>query len=190
MSFDAGLAGTAQLLGAHNAEVSYFLMNTEDRILYDATVMLPVNIGKVKSTGIEAKYTFTPLDGVLTAALNYTLTQARKMNADSTGDPSYEKQLVYVPKHVMNVSLSLGKENWALTAAYLYTGERFTSADNSQSLPAYRIVNVNAVVRPVLGALTWQVKGEVSNVFDIGYEIFAGYPMPGRAYNLTLGVEY
>jgi iron complex outermembrane receptor protein len=144
----------------------------------------------VKSTGLEAKYTFSPLNGLVTAALNYTLTQARKMNADSTGDPSYEKQLVYVPKHVVNVALSLGKENWAITAAYLYTDEIFTSADNSRSLPAYRIVNVNAMVRPVMGALTWQLKGEVSNLFDTGYEVFQGYPMPGRAFNVTLGVEY
>jgi vitamin B12 transporter len=190
VSFDAGLAGTARLGGTHTAELSYFQMNTEDRILFDATAGLPVNIGKVKSTGLEAKYAYSPFDGVLTAGLSYTLTNARKMNADSTGDPSYEKQLIYVPKDVVNVSLSVGRERWSVTAAYLYTGERFTSADNTLSLTAYRIVNVSAVVRTAMGGVTWQVKGEVANLFDTDYEVFSGYPMPGRAFNVTLGVEY
>jgi iron complex outermembrane receptor protein len=112
------------------------------------------------------------------------------MNADSPDDPTYGKQLTYVPKDVVNVSLSVGKEIWSVTAVYLYTGERFTSADNALSLPAYRLVNVSAVVRPAIGGMTWQVKGEVANLFDTSYEVFSGYPMPGRAFNVTLGVEY
>lgn len=112
------------------------------------------------------------------------------MNQDSLNDPAFEKQLTYVPKEILNVSLSATLRPFTINVAYLVVGERFTSSDDATSVPAYRLVNQNVVLRPMIGEWNVYVKGEVNNLFDVDYQIYRSYPMSKRSYRFTVGVEY
>ncbi len=189
-SFDAGVSASWAAAGDQSLEVTYFHLDTDDRILFDPIAFAPKNIGQVKSSGLELTYSAALFHRGVNIRVNYSYTNALKMNQDSLNDPTFEKQLTYVPKEILNVSLSATLRPFTINVAYLVVGERFTSSDDATSVPAYRLVNQNVVLRPMIGEWNVYVKGEVNNLFDVDYQIYRSYPMSKRSYRFTVGVEY
>lgn len=189
-TFDAGLMARAFYDGEHAIEVTYFNLDTEDRILFDPVSFLPVNIGRAAAIGFELKYNGNFLDDRVSLGLNYSSTSARKKNRFSDADPTFDRQLIYVPKDVLNTLVSFRLNQVALNVSYNLVGERFIVEDNSAALPAYGLMNVNVRVNAdQLGASLF-LKLELNNVFDKDYEVFKDYPMPQRSYRATVGLQY
>lgn len=189
-SFDAGISAVISTGLRHSIGLTYFLLNTDDRILFDPVASMPVNVGKVRSSGVEIKYLLGLSGGSATFGLNYSYTAAVKLNSDSLNDPTFEKQLASLPKELLGASFSCAVGPVTLNGAFNFIGERFIAADNSQSLPAYRLTSFNIIWRSAIEPLKPVLKAEVSNVFDVDYQVFNQYPMPRRNYQLTLGLEY
>ena len=189
-SFDAGFSSAFSLLGENTLEYTYFHLDTDDRILFDPSTFLPVNIGKVLSTGSEVKYTGSFFDGQLNVGVKYSFTDARKRNVDYPNDPTYDRQLVYIPTDNLNITLAVRLNPVTLSLNNTLVGGRYLTADNTASLPSYRLTNANVVVNEPIGTLRILAKAEVNNILDNDYEVFKQYPMPKRNYRVTLGVEY
>jgi vitamin B12 transporter len=189
-SFDVGLLTTLQSWGEHTFELTYFHLRTKDRILFDPTAYLPVNIGEATSTGLEGRYQGDFLEKMIGLTLSYTLADARKANRDSDTDPSYDKQLPYVPSNVATLNLTFRFEPVVLSVTHSFVGRRYTTADNSKWLSPYHLTNANGVVTIPMSSRKLFAKAEVNNIFDKDYEVFQYYPMPGRNFRFTLGLEY
>ncbi len=94
MSFDAGVYYSFRFLAENKIEVSYFNINTTDRIVWtpDARgVWRPINVGKVNSEGIDASIKtgvklFKYFD--ISAGLNYNYATALKKSMDLVNDPA------------------------------------------------------------------------------------------------------
>ncbi len=134
-SFDLGFLSTLHSWGEHTFELTYFHLNTENRILFDPVTFLPVNIGESKSTGLEARYQGHLLNRMIDLTLSYTLADARKMNRSSDNDQSFDKQLLYVPRNVATFDLAFRLGPAVLSLTQSYVDRRYTTEDNSQWLP-------------------------------------------------------
>lgn len=189
-SVDGGISSDIIVAGKHFFDATYFYLDTDNRILFDPTLFVPVNIGRAISEGVELQYKGSLFNEFLQLRVNYTLTNALKKNKDFQDDTTYDKQLPFVPNHLMNVAISLHYEPVVITIAHSIVGQRFTNQNNSQSLPAYRLTNLTGLSNVAFGGWKSFVKVELNNVFGEKYEIFPLYPMPERNVRLTVGIEY
>ncbi len=196
-SFDIGLMTTfcketndKQSTGEQNLELTYFNVNTYDRILFDPALFIPVNIGKVSSNGVEVKYAGRFFDRHLDVGANFTFTAARKRNFDYPTDSTYDKQIINIPENIFGLTASVNVKPLVFNFYYNFVGSRYVTADNGKSLSPYWVSNVNVMFHQPVAS--WKIisKAEINNILDFKYQVFQGYPMPGRSYRLTLGVEY
>lgn len=190
-SMDAGMVSSVRAGGAvHSASVTWFAIDTRDRILFDLTTFKPVNIGRTNSTGIEAAYAISLWDGGLEGEVNYAVTDAVKRNESYPGDPGVDKQLVFIPRHSANVVLNGRWGIWQVRVSHGTVGRRYTTDDQSQYLPEFHVTDIMLSARVETGFATLRISGEVRNILDRSYEVFADYPMPGRSFRLGAGIEY
>ena len=82
--------------------------------------------------------------------MNYNYASAIKKNEDFPGDPSYNKQMLYIPQEFFKSSLMFNYltsskiiKFVSLNAFYTYTGKRYMNADNTVFNPHYMLVDVN-----------------------------------------------
>jgi iron complex outermembrane receptor protein len=203
ISFDAGVYYDLNFIADTKIEVSYFNINTKDRIVWtpDARgVWRPINIGKVKSEGIDASFrTGINLLKYFHAELgfNYNYGTALKKSKDSEIDESYNKQLLYLPQEYAKSSLNISCEPdgalvklISLNIFYTFTGKRYINAENTKFIPYYELVDANINLTLNLLKTETSLKFAVNNFADEDYEVMPGYPMPLRNYKLQIGIKY
>ncbi len=190
ISFDAGVRSTVEAGGVHTIDVTWFSVSMKDRILFDLTQFIPVNIGRVESQGIEAQYEWRMMDDVLAIGGSFTATEALKTDRISPGDSTYRKQLPYVPTSNGTVHADVALGPFRAGISELLIGRRYSRPDNSAWLSPYALTDLSLSASIPAGALRVQVRVDVSNVFDRSYEVFNGYPMPGRTARLSLALQY
>ena len=189
LAFDSGLRGDFELAGPLRAEISYFSIESTDRIVWlpvSGTFWSPRNIAAVKSRGWEAEAEWTGLEGALHVAVNATWTDVTKTSADFSGDPSEGKRLIYEPPQTFNAVVDGGAGPVRVLFRHSWFAYRYTTEINDRFLPSYAVESV--AVRFSLGDAPWRaaVKAEVNNLFNTSYQVIALYPMPLREFRLTL----
>jgi vitamin B12 transporter len=189
-SFDAGILGSGTLWGEHSIEATYFNATTKDRIVFDPISFLPINVGKTVSQGIESSYRGEWLEGAIEVNLSYTYTDARKRDSASGTDSTFDKQLVFIPQNLFKITLAFHLHPITVNIFRLFTGKRPVNQDNTASLPSYSLTNVNIATGAPFGPWKITAKLEMDNIFNVQYQVYPAYPMPGRTYKLDIGVEY
>jgi outer membrane cobalamin receptor len=188
-AFDAGVVGNIEQWGGQTLQVTYFDIVTKNKIVYAADYK-PYNIGKAKNSGIEIRYDYHSLDGKVEAYFGFTLIDAIKVNRASQTDSTYEKQLPYVPKSLGAFGLSVETYIGRININQSITSVRYTNSDNSNSLPAYMLTDVNIAKKISLPYIQLTLRCAVSNIFDADYQAVEGYPTYGRAYKAGISVDY
>ena len=151
-----------------------------------------VNLGRVDIWGLDATldmaFRLASRHRLLTT-LSYTYQKA----VDKT-DPSsvyYEDQIPYTPEH--SGAFSLAWENPYVNVAFHATGvdKRYASVQNTKSneLDGYIECGV-ALYR----TFRWKfvdcsLRLDAQNIGNKQYSIVKNYPMPGRSYKITLGIN-
>ncbi len=165
-------------------------------IIRDLIVSVPVspvitsaqNIGSATSKGAELVVRARVLDGKIMAQWSYTLQFMR----DATGRPALDGRLV--PYAVPELASALFQ--WDLgrlfaSAQWSYTGYRYALSGESQDLmlEPFAIVSMQAGLRVHGRSLRAKVMLQCDNLFDVSYQVVRGYPMPGRAMRVIMGVD-
>ncbi|GJQ21773.1 MAG: TonB-dependent receptor [Bacteroidia bacterium] len=190
-SFDAGvLSAFGTTTSVHELGLTYFNIDTRDRILFDLVTFRPINIGRSRSMGLEGKYIGSFWNRVLELEMGYALTGAVKRNESFPGDPAYDKQLLFIPKHTAHVVVTGRWNVFEARLSYGMVGKRYTSDDHLSALPEYHVTDVALSARLKSDLGTVRIGGELRNLFDRSYEVFEGYPMPGRTMRVGIGFEY
>ena len=157
----------------------------------------PKNLRRVRSQGSELAYHWDLPGNVFSCEANYTHSSSTKISEDFPGDPAFNAQLVYVPLDKFSLSWRttvhldgrLVKEMGGLVS-YAFVGHCYYTEDNTGLLPSHQLVNVSARSRFVIDRLGITAKVEINNLLNEDYQVILGYPMPGRSFRLTMGVEY
>ncbi len=188
-AFDAGFVGNIEQSGEQTLQVTYFDIVTKNKIVYAADYK-PYNIGKAENSGLEIRYDYHSLNGGIEAYFGFTLIDALKKNKVSMTDSTYEKQLPYVPNSMGVFGLSVETYIGKIIINQSITSIRYTNSDNSNSLPAYALTDVNIARKISLHHIQLTLHCSVSNIFDTDYQVVEGYPTYGRNYKVGIRVDY
>ena len=97
---------------------------------------------------------------------SYSFTRAVNVTSISEDDAARGKQLLYVPLHKANAFAEIGFANFFVKGSVNLVGERFTTTDNSQSLPAY--VTADIVQKLINSSVGFSKSGYVSSLSPTG----------------------
>lgn len=148
----------------------------------------PKNIQKVWSRGLELEGNINlSLEQVL-FGINGGYTYVKSTNQISQGenDESYEKQLIYMPKHRFFINTTSAYKKFIFSYNHNYTGKQYVSSDNLESLPSYGLGNVSLQKTFSLNKFGLTAQFEVLNIWDVEYQTNQYYPMPGRSFKFSI----
>ncbi|MFN8394697.1 MAG: TonB-dependent receptor plug domain-containing protein [Bacteroidia bacterium] len=183
-----------------NAEFTGYYNRVRDWILWlpgIGSIWRPENVDDVTAMGLEFVASKEGLirDAKYSVRVNYTISSTR----DSDG-----KQLIYTPQHIGAARLLLFWHSWSIGYFQDFNGKRFTTKDNSSSLPGFTTADINIGWQ---GTLLENYSGDrsslkrlqnhaihlqagVRNIFNAQYQTVAWRPMPGRAWYLRLDISF
>ncbi len=145
------------------------------------------NVQSVSSLGIETsfsvKYRLEKFVSVLDASYSYT-------RAYDEGSDLAKNQLMYVPENIANASWHFIYKALYTTWKTNYTGNRYISADNTKSLPAYLLNGISTGYKVKIKDSLFDLNLNIENLFDVYYQSIAHFPLPGRTYSLKLLVQF
>ncbi|MEM1116559.1 MAG: TonB-dependent receptor [Bacteroidota bacterium] len=186
-SADGGLVWSGR--GAH-AEAGVFATWARDQIVWSPTAggfWAPDNVARTRSLGAEASaravraVRLGARDALVEAGAVGTLVDARDLDAD--------RRLRYVPAWTLKAWSGLAVGAVRLDAGARLVGRRFTTASESQALPAHAVVDAQASVRRRLGGAVLTVALAAENLTGVQYEVVQSFPMPPRHARVRLTLQ-
>jgi len=146
------------------------------------------NIRDVKVHGLETmvKKIIPVSRGKITMGTNYSLTGSMVKSSGVLNDKSIGKQLLYTPVHHLSANFSV---NYAFLNGGLRLfadSRRFTTADNSEWLPAAFQVNTDIGAALPLERTLIKIDFCADNILNRAWESMRNYPMPLRTYRIKL----
>lgn len=203
LSFDAGLYYKFSFAAVNELEVSYYNIYTKDRIVWtpvSGSIWRPVNIQKVSSEGIDASLRSEfKLNKHFLAniGVSYSFGSAIKKSEDFPGDPSYGKQLIYLPKEMVKGSIMM---NYLTTSKllkyvsfslfYNFSTRRYSNFENTQFIPRYDVWDGNIGAGFKFSGFETGLRFIVNNILNEDYTVLPGYPMPLRNYKIEINLNY
>lgn len=173
--------GNDLVLGDFGLNWNIFYNDIQDLIQWipsgNGSLWYPVNQESVKTYGTEFFVNYQWRNLSLSGLFTYTKTLNEKT----------DKALMYTPNHQAKASLSYQYKNLKIFGQGLYTGEVFTTTDESNKLDAYWLLNFGANYQ-INSAFGLQAK--VNNVLDKAYESMPNRWMPGINYQITLDYKF
>lgn len=189
LSFDAGIIAEFTWGGKWAIDVDYFSIATKDRILWtptSGTYWTPKNISEVFSRGVELEARWE-VWGMLELAFASTWTVATKTSEDFPGDPTKDKQLVYVPRQSVSATAGFHRGGLHVFIRNGWTSYRYTTEINDRFLPSFNVTAAAARLDLTMASIQAFVKIEATNLFGTKYQVLALYPMPLQEVRVTIG---
>jgi outer membrane cobalamin receptor len=175
----------------YSQSLAYFSSNIDNMIVWlpgQNNVWSAQNIRKVYSRGIEFKQFLSYIKlykVVFSLNTYYCYTVSTNENELEANDNSYQKQLIYMPKHQLKINGNLSYQSYHLDISYIYNSKRFITTDNLYYIPEHYITNVQVSKRFKFKDHQTHVSLGINNIFDQKYIAVAGYPMPGRHFMIS-----
>lgn len=195
-NIDAGFVYKFKFITENTFDFNYTNINFTDKIVWQPGpngIWSPVNIDKTQSNvfAFDLKATKEVISDLsFTVGINYTHAASLKKNENFPGDPSYNKQVIYLPQESSKTNLNISYKDAGVNFYYRFIGKRYTDFENTRFLPAVDLLDGNVFYNYTLWKLKLQAKVEVNNILDTDYQIMPGYPMPLRNFKLGLSISY
>jgi vitamin B12 transporter len=181
----------------HSLDGALYQSWVDDMIVWlpDGNVWSPNNLRKVNIHGVEvnAKTTFTR--GKYQVKGNVIYAYTRSVNKKGLNDfdvATVDKQLAYVPIHSGRASASMLWNQWQFDVRLNVTGIRFTSLDNeeTQALDPYGLVDTSLSKNFRIKKMSFHLRADVFNLFNVYYENLKNHAMPGRHYAISISINF
>ncbi|MFO0595259.1 MAG: TonB-dependent receptor [Myxococcaceae bacterium] len=160
----------------------------EDLISYEyypPNLARPYNFMAARVAGVEVEATARPFTW-LEASAGYAWLDTQNLRDDPR---YYLKSLPFRPRHRVHARVSGGPTWLRGHAEVLYQSAQFTNRTETLALPERAFVNVGATVTPWASPRI-SVSAELKNVLDVRTQDLDGYPLPPRAFFVTLGFQW
>lgn len=146
----------------------------------DPNIWAPDNIGRVRSTGMDAAASIDYTKGTFYchASVKYSFL--------SSIDKESGAQVHYTARHVACARADVSWKRWSVNAQWQMRAAR---SDSYGRMPDWNTLDMSASKSfSLAGAGELSLKFFVRNLLDCRYETVTGYPMPGRSF--MGGIEY
>lgn len=173
---------TANLTAYHNRIDNWTYWNPTNNFRVENLQMV-IARGAEMQFGWKGNWEYWKFGGMLNYALTST---SQEKTFDAYASDIVGKQLPHIPLHTGNVTMFMQYKNFRLTNQLQIISKRYTTADHSQSVPAYMLENLIIETnfnRPHFRA---SLQGRVNNVSNTFYQTINGNPMPGRSFAVSL----
>jgi outer membrane cobalamin receptor len=179
------------------AQVNGYYNRMNDLIVWkpssdSSSYWTPMNVSEVHARGIEAmlnaSYTFSGF--AINFTNNYAFCRSTSEGQSAIQDSTQGKQLLYIPEHLLNSTLSVTKLGFLLSYNLYYTSARYTSTTNDTQMPGYYLSNIILGKSIFLKKFVISLHLQINNLFDLDYQSIANRPMPGRNYMVTLKFDF
>ena len=155
-------------------------------------IWTPQNLMSVWSRGVETNSTIAlrakRINYKLTLQTNYILSTNEKSQFEN--DLSIGRQLIYTPLYSGSALFQIHASRIYFTAINSYTGYRYTTGDNLNYLSPFHITHVFLGYNFNLANYICDINLAINNLFNTDYQAVAQRPMPLRAYQLNLKINY
>lgn len=196
VNFDAGLIFRLYFFFENTLEINYTNIKLEDKIVWkpaEQGLWKPFNIDKsesdVLSFDFKIKKNFNK-DIIFGLYYSYTFNKSTKTSEDYPGDPSFGKQIFYIPVELSKINFEAKYKEFGFNLSYNFTGKRFSDFENLNKLPVIDLLDGNVNYTFKISKLYFNTKFEVNNILNEDYLIIPGYPMPLRNYKFNLNINY
>lgn len=159
-----------------------------------------MNVGLVKIKGVETSMSTGfnwAKDFDTDVRLTYTYQQARdytypELGSNGKHHVSYKGQIPYIPWHSGSAIISSNYKSWGLNYSFIYSGERYTSSDNSRDyeVKAWYTHDIALMKSFVWHKTNFRLTTEVNNLFNQQYDIVLNHPMPGTNLKFIISVTF
>ncbi len=193
-SAEIGISGKSIKGISFGYELTGYRMWVDNWILWrpQGSFWSPENIKYVDVYGLEASGS---VEHRLAAANikwlgNYAFTKSINRTGLDQFDRSLDKQLAYVPVHRATISSITEWQSWSFLLNAAFTGQRFVTADNEESLPEYLLLNLRLSKSFRKGKYIFKGHVNVNNVLNTNYQSIENKAMPGINYLVGITVSY
>lgn len=190
-NFNLGVFG--EYFNLFSINVDGFYIDTKDMIT--AVPTSPVswsakNIDRAVSTGLEVSVALINKSKYISNLnLSYSIQQTVDKSVSSL---TYNKILPYTPNELLNLLLAVNFYKTDFGIKFEYSSFRYIQADNNPKdfLPKYFVTDLFINKKINIDSISFIVRLECKNIFDMRYELISNYIMPGRQFRATIGIEY
>ena len=188
-NLDVGLSYTRRRRVFFNVEVTYFHNTFKDLILWEAdgAKWTPRNVGKTQISGLESAITFRLPSNFMYIKMAHTWMKAVDKTPNS---PDYGNRLIYRPDHKFDISTGIDVSPFTVNINYRIVGKRFTDPGNTRTLSEYRFLNGNIGFFLSVSGIRADIRLQALNLLKKSIYLLEGYPLPGREYRISIGLQY
>lgn len=156
--------------------------------------LTPVEYKKVHARGTEAVLQYRLPAGHVQfyGNVNYTFNNTLIKDTYDGDENLTGLQLVYIPRHAARINLNVQYKGWMAGCYGAVSGARETieTADPYTRLPAYGLIDLVAGFTQQTGKIRAELLFRIENLLGKQYEVVRSYPMPGRAYHITVSMDF
>jgi iron complex outermembrane receptor protein len=193
-SAEVGISGKSIKGLSFSYDLTGYRMWVDNWILWrpNGIFWSPENIKHVDVYGLEASGSLAhELAAVYIKWLgNYAFTKSINRTGLDQFDRSVNKQLAYVPIHRATISSVSEWKNWSFILNAAFTGQRFVTADNEESLPEYLLLNLRLGKSFRKGKFIFKGHANINNVLNTNYQSIENKAMPGINYLIGITISY
>lgn len=153
----------------------------------------PQNIKKVWSRGanVRLKAAWRIRKGLqLATTIGYDWVRSTNEETLQNSQRSIGQQLIYVPIHQGRMGGALHWKDFTLSYVHLWIGKVFVLADNSRSLPAFDLGELNLSYRLRRESFSLRLNAMLHNLWNQDYVVVLSRPMPGIYYQFRVQFSF
>ena len=165
-------------------QINDFIQWIPQRGLFRAT-----QIPSIRSWGATATAS-SQIHPNLRISAVWTYTRCIFLHNRLPNDDIRGKQLLYVPLHQGSIEAEATFKDWTFQLLVTGATERYITTDNSRALPPYLLAHATAEYAFQRWKIPLRAMLSVENLTDRYYELYSGWPMPGRRLHVRLTTEY
>lgn len=152
----------------------------------------PHNVHTVESKGFQTRLTS-----------NFRVRKIRLLSSHAmqwvdaspvkTSDPDVfqtGRQLIYMPRHTQLHTLGLKHKSLFAELQATFTGLRYTSSDNSSSLPGFWLVNLHLEYSARIKQHEFHFFARINNILGEEYQVLSWRPMPLQNAQLGIRIQF
>jgi len=176
-----------------NIQVCGFISDIADKIVSvpkSTLIWTAQNYSRVLNYGCELSTLIYLFKNHLSIGYYYLL----QTSYDNNPDSKYYKSLIpYIPNEKITTLTNLNFDKLNLKIEMQRISYRYFLPENIHQnyLPSYFIINSSIKYEiSISKTMNLSCSFDINNLTNLSYEIIKNYPMPGRAFHLTIGVRY